>query len=113
MKTEQVRNGRPRLSVAIIVRDEQEVIAESLQSLRAIADEIVVWDSGSEDETIAIARKNGAKVFQGFWKNDFSAARNACMAKVSADWVLWLDAGERLSDLGRKNFANSSTRPPI
>ena len=104
MKTEQVRNGRPRLSVAIIVRDEQEVIAESLQSLRAIADEIVVWDSGSEDETIAVARKNGAKVFQGFWKNDFSAARNACMAKVNADWVLWLDAGEKLSDLGAKKL---------
>jgi tetratricopeptide (TPR) repeat protein len=104
MKTEQLRNGRPRLSVAMIVRNEQEVIAETLQSVRAIADEIVVWDSGSEDETIDVARKNAAKVFQGFWKNDFSAARNACSTKVTADWVLWLDAGEKLSDLGAKKL---------
>ena len=67
MKTEQVSNGRPQLSVAIIVRNEQEVIAETLESVRAIADEIIVWDSGSEDDTISLARKKGAKVFQGFW----------------------------------------------
>ena len=104
MKTEQVHNGRPRLSVAIIVRNEQEIIAETLENVRPIADEIIVWDSGSEDDTITVARKKGAKVFQGFWKNDFSAARNACLAKVTADWVLWLDAGEKLGDLGAKKL---------
>ena len=96
MKTQQVRNGRPRLSVALIARNEQEVIAETLDSILAIADEIIVWDSGSEDETMSLARKKGVKVFQGFWKNDFSAARNDCLSKVSGDWVLWLDAGEKL-----------------
>ncbi|MGA2059369.1 MAG: glycosyltransferase family 2 protein, partial [Thermoguttaceae bacterium] len=106
MKTEQARNGRPRLSVAIIVRNEQEVIAETLESIRAIADEIIVWDSGSEDDTITLARKMGAKVFQGFWKNDFSAARNACLSKVTADWVLWLDAGEKLDNLAAKKLRN-------
>jgi glycosyltransferase involved in cell wall biosynthesis len=114
MKTEQVRNGRPRLSVAIIVRNEQEVIGETLESIRAIADEIIVWDSGSEDETINLARKKGAKVFQGFWKNDFSAARNACLSKVTADWVLWLDAGEKLDNLAAKklrNFVDTSADP--
>ncbi len=114
MKTEQVRNGRPRLSVAIIVRNEQEVIAETLESVRAIADEIIVWDSGSEDDTITLARKKGAKVFQGFWKNDFSAARNACLSKVTADWVLWLNAGEKLGDLGAKKlreFIDSTADP--
>ncbi len=104
MKTEQVHNGQPRLSVAVIVRNEQDVIAETLESIRAIADEIIVWDSGSEDDTIILARKKGAKVFQGFWKNDFSAARNACLSKVTADWVLWLDAGEKLDDLGAKKL---------
>jgi tetratricopeptide (TPR) repeat protein len=114
MKTEQVRNGRPRLSVAIIVRNEQEVIAETLDSIRAIADEIIVWDSGSEDDTISLARKKGAKVFQGFWKNNFSAARNACLEKVTGDWVLWLDAGEKLADLPAKKlreFVDSTADP--
>ena len=114
MKPEQVHNGRPRLSVAIIVRNEQEVIAETLESIRTIADEIIVWDSGSEDDTITLARKKGAKVFQGFWKNDFSAARNACLSKVMADWVLWLDAGEKLDNLAAKklrNFIDTTANP--
>jgi len=114
MKTEQVRNGRPRLSVAIIVRNEQEVIVETLESVRAVADEIIVWDSGSEDDTISLAQKKGAKVFQGFWKNDFSAARNACLEKVTGDWVLCLDAGEKLDDLtaGKlREFIDSSANP--
>ena len=114
MKTAQVSNGRPRLSVAIIARNEQKVIAETLESIRAIADEIIVWDSGSEDETIALAQKKGAKVFQGFWKNDFSAARNACLAKVTGDWALWLDAGEKLDDLAAvklREFIDSSANP--
>ncbi len=114
MKPEQFHNGRPRLSVAIIVRNEQEVIAETLESIRTIADEIIVWDSGSEDETINLARKKGAKVFQGFWKNDFSAARNACLSKVTADWVLWLDAGEKLDNLAAKklrNFVDTTADP--
>jgi glycosyltransferase involved in cell wall biosynthesis len=104
MKTAQIRNGRPRLSVAIIVRNEQEVIAETLDSIRAIADEIIVWDSGSEDDTISLAQKKGAKVFQGFWKNNFSAARNACLEKVTGDWVLCLDAGEKLDDFSAKKL---------
>jgi tetratricopeptide (TPR) repeat protein len=114
MKTEQVRHGRPRLSVAMIVRNEQEVLAETLDSIRAIADEIIVWDSGSEDDTITLASKKGAKVFQGFWKNDFSAARNSCLSKVNADWVLWLDAGEKLDNLAAKklrNFIDTSADP--
>ncbi|MGD0516646.1 MAG: glycosyltransferase [Thermoguttaceae bacterium] len=114
MKTQQVRNGRPRLSVAIIARNEQEVIAETLDSILAIADEIIVWDSGSEDETMSLARKKGVKVFQGFWKNDFSAARNDCLSKVSGDWVLWLDAGEKLADPAAKkirDFIDSAADP--
>jgi tetratricopeptide (TPR) repeat protein len=114
MKTEQVRNCRPRLSVAIIARNEQEVITGTLDSVRAIADEIIVWDSGSEDDTISLARKKGAKVFQGFWKNNFSAARNECLEKVAGDWVLWLDAGEKLDDKTAeklREFIDSSTDP--
>jgi tetratricopeptide (TPR) repeat protein len=114
MKSQQVHNGRPRLSVALIVRNEQYVIAETLESIQAIADEIIVWDSGSEDDTVTLARKKGAKVFQGFWKNDFSAARNACLSKVTADWVLWLDAGEKLDALAAKklrNFIDTSADP--
>jgi len=88
--------SRPRLSVAMIVRDEQEVLAESIESVRSIADEIVVLDTGSTDQTLQIAEQLGAVTGRMPWTEDFSAARNRCLELVSGDWVLWLDAGERL-----------------
>ena len=88
---------RPRLSVAMIVRNEQDVLPDSIQSVRSIADEIVVLDTGSTDQTLAVAGRLGAVVGQTVWSNDFAAARNACLRLVTGDWVLWLDAGERLA----------------
>lgn len=89
---------RPRLSVAMIAGDEEDVLAESLDSIRPIADEIVVLDTCSTDRTAAIARQHGAAVGQMPWTDDFSAARNRCLEQVTGDWVLWLDAGERLDE---------------
>jgi glycosyltransferase involved in cell wall biosynthesis len=88
---------RPRLSVAMIVRNEQDVIGLTLENIRQIADEIIIADTGSTDDTVKIARQWGAKVHHLAWSDDFSAARNSCMKRVSGDWVLWLDAGEQIS----------------
>ena len=88
--------SRPRLSVAMIVRDEQEVLAESIESVGKIADEIVVLDTGSTDRTPELAARLGATVHRTPWENDFSAARNQCLRFVGGNWVLWLDAGERI-----------------
>lgn len=90
--------GRPRLSVAMIVRDEQEMLPEALASVRCIADEIVVIDTGSRDATAKVAQAAGARVASMSWSEDFSAARNYAIAQATGDWILWLDAGERLSD---------------
>ncbi len=88
---------RPRLTVAMIVRDEAEVIAESIESVRSIADEIVVLDTGSADNTPEMAVRVGATVRHAHWENDFAAARNRLLRDVTGDWILWLDAGERLA----------------
>jgi tetratricopeptide (TPR) repeat protein len=88
---------RTRLSVAMIVRDEQEVLAESIESVRKIADEIVILDTGSTDRTPELATRLGARLYHMPWANDFSAARNQCAKFVTGNWVLWLDAGERIS----------------
>lgn len=88
---------RPRLSVAMIVRNEQDVLAATIDSARSIADEILVLDTGSTDETPAIAEQLGASVSQSLWNDDFSEARNRLMDKATGDWVLWLDAGEWLT----------------
>jgi tetratricopeptide (TPR) repeat protein len=81
----------------MIVRDEAEVIAESIESVRPIADEIVVLDTGSVDNTAEVAVRLGATVRHGVWENDFAAARNRLLRDVTGDWILWLDAGERLA----------------
>ena len=88
--------SRPRLSVAMIVRDEQDVLAASMDSVGQIADEIVVLDTGSTDRTVERATQLGAKVHCTPWENDFSAARNRCLRFVTGNWVLWLDAGEKI-----------------
>ena len=89
--------SRPRLSVAMIVRDEQDVLSESIESVAGIADEIVVLDTGSIDRTPELAAQMGAGVHRAPWESDFSAARNHCLRFVTGNWVLWLDAGERVA----------------
>jgi tetratricopeptide (TPR) repeat protein len=105
---------RPRLTVAMIVRNAAAAVVESLDSIRAIADEIVLLDTGSTDDTIQAARRGGATVHRQPWNDDFAAARNACLAKTSGDWILWLDAGERLTleDAQRlRQFVDSQADP--
>lgn len=89
---------RVRLTVAMIVRDAADTLAESLKSVQAIADEMLVLDTGSVDQTLAIARRRGAAVIQSAWTDDFSAARNLLIAQAAGEWILWLDAGERMDE---------------
>ena len=85
-----------QLTVAMIARDEASRIGASLESVRAIADQIVVVDSGSTDATCDIARSFGATVVPFVWCDDFAAARNAAFPDINSRWTLWLDADERV-----------------
>jgi glycosyltransferase involved in cell wall biosynthesis/predicted Zn-dependent protease len=87
---------RPRLSVCLIVRNEERFLPQCLASVRGVADQIVVVDTGSTDRTVALAREAGAEVHEFAWCDDFSAARNAALARATGDWVLVLDADEEL-----------------
>ncbi len=109
-----VRLTGVRLTVAMIVRNEESVLAESLASVRLIADEIVVLDTGSTDQTVELARQWGAKTASTAWQDDFSLARNQCWRLASGQWVLWLDAGERLaaeSALDLRSFVEAHADP--
>lgn len=86
----------PSLSVILIVKNESAVLAECLESVAGIADEIVVCDTGSTDDTMAIARAHGARVHSIPWENDFARARNASIALATGDWLLHMDADEVL-----------------
>jgi tetratricopeptide (TPR) repeat protein len=85
-----------KLSVAMIARDADTTIAAALDSVRAIADEIIVVDTGSTDRTRQLARQRASKLLEFPWSDDFSAARNFALAHLSGDWVLWLDASEQI-----------------
>jgi len=85
-----------KLSVCIIARDEEESLPECIESLQGLADEVVVVDTGSIDGTVDRAEALGARVFHFDWCDDFSAARNESIRRARGDYILWLDADDRL-----------------
>jgi tetratricopeptide (TPR) repeat protein len=95
---------RRRLSVAMIVRDAADMLTATFDSVRAIADEIVVCDTGSSDATLAIADGGADIADQIEWQDDNSAARNECLSRITGNWVLWLEAGETLDDLASQQL---------
>ncbi|MFZ4439991.1 MAG: glycosyltransferase [Syntrophales bacterium] len=87
----------PTLSVCMIVKNETRYLAQCLNSLSPVADEIIVVDTGSTDKTKEIAEAFGAHLYDFDWTNDFSAARNESLAKAKGDWILVMDADEVIS----------------
>ncbi|WP_116115126.1 tetratricopeptide repeat-containing glycosyltransferase family 2 protein [Austwickia chelonae] len=98
-KGHQKSSGQSLIDVAMIVKNEEAHIADCLRSvkaLRPLLGRICVYDTGSTDRTVELARAEGAIVREGYWDDDFSRARNESLAMTSAIWVLWIDADERL-----------------
>jgi glycosyltransferase involved in cell wall biosynthesis len=89
------------LSAALIVRDEEAVLADCLQSIRDVVDEIIVVDTGSVDESRRIARAFGARLIDRPWRDDFAAARNEALDAASGHFILYIDADERLLPTSR------------
>jgi Tfp pilus assembly protein PilF len=94
----------PSLSIVIIVKNEADSLAACLDSVHDIADEIVIGDTGSTDDTVSVARRYDAKVLNVPWRDDFAAARNAVLAKAAGDWLLHVDADEVVDPDGAKRI---------
>jgi len=99
-----------RLALVMIARDEARAIGRALESAKGVVDEIIVLDTGSTDDTPAIAAGLGARVEHFAWCDDFAAARNAALACSDADWNLILDADEWLA--GDLSALSPSALPP-
>lgn len=82
------------VAACLIVKNGERTLRRCLESLAGVVDEVVVYDTGSSDGTVELARACGAIVVEGYWDDDFARARNAALAAVTADWVLSLDADE-------------------
>lgn len=86
-----------KVSACFIVKNEERNLPIAIKSIKEIVDELIVVDTGSDDQTIEIAKKFGAKIYNYKWQDDFSAARNFAIDKSAADWVIFLDADEYFS----------------
>jgi glycosyltransferase involved in cell wall biosynthesis len=90
--------GVPRISLCLIAKNESRYLDGCLESVKGIVNEIVLVDTGSSDDTVAIAERHGARIFHSPWKNDFAAARNESISHATGDWILVLDADERITE---------------
>lgn len=101
------------ISLCMIVKDEQTFLGDCLQSVKDIVKEIILVDTGSTDDTVSIAERFGAKVYHYLWDNSFSNARNFAIEKAGHEWILLLDADERLFAEDRQkllDFINTTTQ---
>ncbi|MGB9702459.1 MAG: glycosyltransferase family 2 protein [Candidatus Kapaibacteriota bacterium] len=96
------------LSVSVISYNEERIIEKMLESVFPIADEIIILDSYSKDNTKEIAKKYGAKIFEKQW-TDFVTQKNDALNLCSNDWVLCLDCDEILTEKLREDIKRSIT----
>lgn len=92
------------ISVCLIVKNEEKVLARCLNSLKDIADEIILVDTGSNDSTKDIAQAYNCKVYDFKWIDDFSAARNFSFSKASMDYIYVADADEVIDEENINRF---------
>lgn len=82
------------LSLAMIVKNEDQVLGRVLAQARRFCDELVIVDTGSTDGTVELAKSFGARVLHFDWIDDFAAARNFAFDHCTGDWIIWLDADD-------------------
>lgn len=100
------------LSVCIIAKNEEKNLPRCLESIKGIADEVILVDTGSVDNTINIAEEYNAKIIKFPWQNNFSSARNKALEIASKDWILCIDCDEALDTsqiYEMKNYLNNSS----
>ena len=108
-----LRTAGDRISVAMIVRDEEQNLRRCLESVQDLVDEIVVVDTGSVDATVEVATSFGAKVSHFTWVDDFAAARNFALAQAAHPWRLVLDADEWIVDRDAARTALDAVRQQV
>lgn len=101
----------PTVCAALIVRDEERFLDDCLKSIAGEVDDLVIVDTGSTDRTVEIARAYGARIFHHPWTGDFAAARNAALDHASGDWILYIDADERLRVIAPGDLRRALDRP--
>ena len=97
----------------MIARDEAEMLPGCLDSVRGAVDEIVLVDTGSIDDTPRVAAEYGARVLRHEWHDHFADARNVSVEAATGDWILWIDADERLRHVEHRNMRTLVSRARV
>jgi len=97
----------------MIVKNEQPFLDGCLKSLQGLVDEIVIVDTGSTDASVDIARAHGARILRYAWHDDFAAARNVGLEAAGSDWILYIDADERLVETTRDDLRVGLDAPDV
>lgn len=92
------------ISLCMIVKNEEKVLARCLDSLDGLMDEIIIVDTGSTDNTKKIAARYTEKIYDYVWKDDFADARNYSFSKAAMDYIYCADADEVLDEVNRERF---------
>ncbi len=93
------------VSLCMIVKNEEDVLARCLESVSDLMDEMIILDTGSTDDTKAVAGRFTENVHDFQWIDDFAAARNAAFEKATMEYIFWLDADDVLEEKDRMKFA--------
>jgi len=100
-----------KISLCMIIYNEEKYIRRCLGSVREFADEIIIVDTGSTDQSKSICEECGAWVFDYNWTDNFSEARNYGISKASGDWILLLDGDEEIifhNPVGLKQYLQNT-----
>lgn len=92
------------ISLCMIVKNEEQILARCLDSIADLMDEIIIVDTGSTDRTKEIARAYTSQIFDYEWKDDFADARNYSFSKATKDYIYCADADEVLDEMNRQRF---------
>jgi len=95
---------KDRLSVCLIIKDEEKVLERCLRSVTAVASEIIIIDTGSSDSSIPIAKSCGASVLERAWPGSFATARNMSLDAATGDWIFVIDADETITKKSVKHL---------
>jgi len=92
------------ISLCLIVKNEQDTLDRCLSSVADLVEEVIIVDTGSTDDTKALARKYTERIYDFEWIHDFAAARNYAFAQASKEYILWLDADDVLREKDRNSL---------
>jgi hypothetical protein len=99
------------LSVCLLTRNEEDTIAQAVKSVLDVADEVLVVDTHSRDQTVSRAAEGGARVLQYEWADDFAAGRNFTIGQARGDWILWLNGTETVTPDSLPHFRSAVSDP--